>query len=38
MKGKAKMSSLLSTIKDTLVELNDDTLLEQIEEQIKSYK
>jgi len=38
MKGKAKMSSLLSTIKDTLVQLNDDTLLDQIEEQIKSYK
>ena len=38
MKGKAKMASLLSTIKDTLVQLNDDTLLDQIEEQIKSYK
>jgi hypothetical protein len=37
-KGKAKVSTLLSTIKDRLVELNDDTLIGQIEEQINSYK
>jgi len=37
-KGKAKMASLLSTIKDRLVELNDNTLIKEIEEQINSYK
>ena len=37
-KGKAKVSALLLTIKDRLVELNDDTLIKEIEQQIDSYR
>ena len=37
-KSKAKISSLLSTIKDRLIELNDDGLIKEIEEQLNSYK